>query len=102
MKISNLKGLLAATIVVAGLSACHCSANDNTSRAAQNDEHGRNVGNSEIEKNFTPGSDCNPNNDMWDGISGNLHGNSEGEGGGPGEHNNEGDKDHQEEHGHGH
>ena len=95
MKISKLKGLFAATIVVAGLSACHCSANDNTSRAAQNDENGRNIGNSEIEQNFTPGSDCNPNNDMWDGISGNLHGAaSEGHG--------EGHEEHKEEHGHGH
>jgi|GEM_PF-5907721 len=77
----TVKSLFAAAVVAVSLSACHCSANDNTSRAGQNDEHGRNVGNSEIEKNFSPGSDCNPRNDMYDGISGNLHGEAQSEGG---------------------
>jgi hypothetical protein len=57
MKITGLKNLFAAAAVVAALSSCHCSANDNTSRPGINDENGRNVGNDEIEKNFTPGSD---------------------------------------------
>ncbi|MCW3104245.1 MAG: hypothetical protein JWO09_2685 [Bacteroidetes bacterium] len=80
-KNTGLRSLFAAAVVAVSLSACHCSANDNTSRPGQNDEHGRNVGNSEIEKNFSPGSDCNPNNDMYDGIYGNKPGAVQSEGG---------------------
>ncbi|MCW3072039.1 MAG: hypothetical protein JWO44_1929 [Bacteroidetes bacterium] len=81
MKNTGVKTLFAAAVVAVSLSACHCSANDNTSRPGVNDENGRNVGNSEITENFSAGSDTNPNNDMYDGISGNLHGEPKSEGG---------------------
>lgn len=97
MKITGLKTFFAAVVVTASLSACHCSANDNTSRPSVNDENGNNIGNSEIEKNFTPGSDCDPANDMYDGISGNLYKTEAGKGGGPVKEQDEQEKEGHEE-----
>jgi hypothetical protein len=73
MKHNGLKTMLAAFVVMASLSACHCSANDNTSRPCVPGEHSEKVGNDAISQNFSPGSDCNPRNDMYDGIYGNLN-----------------------------
>ena len=80
MRATTLRNLFAAIVITTGFTACHSHANDNTSRAGVNDENGNNVANSEIEQNFAPGSDCDPNNDMYDGISGNMKKSEAGEG----------------------
>jgi hypothetical protein len=80
-KNTGIKTLFAAALVTVSLSACHCSANDNTSRAAIPDQNGHHVGNSEISENFSAGSDTNPFNDMYDGIYGNMNPKPESEGG---------------------
>lgn len=69
MKNSGLKTFFAAIVVTTGLAACHCSANDNTSRPCVPDENGDNIGNDEITENRSMGSDCNPRNVMWDGFT---------------------------------
>lgn len=69
MKNTGLKTLFAAITLTTSLAACHCSANDNTSRPCVPDVNGDNIGNDEITENRSMGSDCNPNNVMWDGIT---------------------------------
>jgi hypothetical protein len=69
MKNTGIKTLLAAIVLTTSLAACHCSANDNTSRPCVPDSKGNNVGNDEITENRSMGSDTNPRNVMWDGFT---------------------------------
>jgi hypothetical protein len=69
MKNSGLKTFFAAIAVTTALASCHSYANDNTSRPCVPDENGDNIGNDEITENRSMGSDCNPNNVMWDGYT---------------------------------
>jgi hypothetical protein len=68
-KITGIQSLFAAIVLTTGLAACHCSANDNTSRPCVPDDCGNNIGNDEITENRSMGSDCNPRNVMWDGYT---------------------------------
>jgi hypothetical protein len=68
-KITAFKTLIAAAVVVTGLSACHSYANDNTSRPCVPDVNGDNPGNDQIEANRPMGNDANPRNRMWDGYT---------------------------------